>query len=70
VANADGETVTELKTSTRTLVRVISASSYKFDDPDALSPSGGDLFVANDAGDSVTELNASTRALVRVISGS
>jgi hypothetical protein len=69
VANYGGS-VTELSTSTGALVRVISGSSYKFDDPDAMVLAGSDLFVANRSGNSVTELRASTGALVRVISGS
>jgi hypothetical protein len=49
---------------------VISASRYRFNGPDAIAPSGPDLFVANEDGNSITELNASTGSLVRVISAS
>jgi len=58
VANRDGSSVTELSSSTGKLVRVISASPYKFSGPDALAASGGDLFVANGDGSSITELPA------------
>jgi hypothetical protein len=56
VANADGNSVTELNASTGARVRVISAAAYGFNGPDALAVSGSDLFVANADGNSVTEL--------------
>ena len=62
--------VTELSASTGALVKVISGSAYKFNDPDAIASDGTHVWVANAAGDSVTELSASTGALVKVISGS
>ena len=62
--------MTELSASTGALVQVISGSSYGFNDPDAVSSDGTDVWVTNSAGDSVTELSASTGALVQVISGS
>ena len=65
-----GNSVTELSASTGALVKVISGSTYRFDDPDAVSSDGTHVWVANYGGNSVTELSASTGALVKVISGS
>jgi hypothetical protein len=56
VANGAGNSLTELDASTGALVRVISASSYRFNGPVAMAVSGHDLFVANGGGRSVTEL--------------
>ncbi len=70
VANANGDSVTELLASTGALVQLISGASYGFDVPDAVSSDGKDVWVANYNGNSVTELLASTGALVRVIKGS
>jgi DNA-binding beta-propeller fold protein YncE len=48
----------------------IPVANYKFDEPDAVSSNGTDVFVANVLGNSVTELNASKGTLVQVMSGS
>ena len=53
------------------LVRVISGAEYRFQDPDAVAESGGDVFVANGyEANTVTEIDASTGALVTVLSSS
>jgi len=70
VANANGNSVTELSETTGALVKVISGSSYGFDDPEAITSDGTHVWVANEYGNSVTELSASTGALVKVIRGS
>jgi hypothetical protein len=54
VANAFGNSVTELSTSTGALVRVISGSSYEFNEPEAIAVADSYLFVANYDGNSVT----------------
>ena len=69
VANASGNSVTELRPSTGGYERVVSGSQYKFDYPDAITADGADLFVANENGKSVTEISAATGDLVRVKSG-
>ena len=55
--------------STGSLVKVISGSKYKFNQPEAVASDGTHVWVANYGGNSVTELNALTGALVDVISG-
>jgi hypothetical protein len=60
--------VFELNASTGAHVQVLSAWSYGFDDPDAITTNGTHVWVANEDGMSVTELSASTGALVKVIS--
>jgi DNA-binding beta-propeller fold protein YncE len=59
VANANGNSVTELSETTGALVKVIRGSSYGFDFPDAIASDGTHLWVANEVGDSVTEFSAS-----------
>jgi hypothetical protein len=68
VANADGNSLTELDAQTGALVRVLAGPQYHLSDPGALAVDGADLFVTGPGG--VTELNAGTGALVRVLSGS
>ena len=57
VANAGGNSVTELNLSDGSLVRVVSGASYGFNGPAALASDGTHLWVANFFGNSVTELN-------------
>ncbi len=70
VANSNGNSVTELSSSTGALVRVIRGSSYGFDYPEGIARNANHVWVVNSNGNSVTELSASTGALVWVISGS
>ena len=71
MANASGDSVTELSATTGALVRVIRGSSYGFDEPKGITSDGNHIWVTNEGkGNSVTELSASTGALVKVISGS
>ena len=78
VANAVGNSVTELNASTGAHVQVLSAPSYGFNLPVAISCDGTHVWVVNDpslagkfttlgssSGGTVTELNASTGALGR-----
>ncbi len=76
VANASGS-VTEMRASNGTLVRVIAGSRFGFVDPLAIATAGNLVIVLN-AGDpaaskpvagSITEVNVRTGALVRRISG-
>ncbi len=69
VANAAGNSLTEVDAADGSLVRTVSGASYGFDQPEALLMSGGDLWVANAAGDSLTEVDASDGSLVRTVSG-
>ena len=69
VANASGDSVTELSESTGALVKVLSARSYGFDVPDAIAADGTHVWVADSNGHSVTELSQSTGALVKVLRG-
>jgi DNA-binding beta-propeller fold protein YncE len=68
VANAVGS-VTELDAATGDLVRVLSGSRYKFNNPTGISSDGTHVWVVNADG-SVTELDAATGGLVQVLSGS
>ena len=70
VANYDGNSVTELSARTGAVVKVISASRYKFKDPFSIASGGTHVWVVNLDGESVTELSAKTGRLVKVISGS
>jgi len=70
VANANGNSVTELSASTGALVKLIRGRSYGFNDPDAIATGGNHIWVANAGDNSVTGLSASTGALVKVVSGS
>ena len=47
VANADGDSVTELDAATGALVHVIIGASYGFNDPDAIASDGTHVWVAN-----------------------
>ena len=49
-------------------MRVITGSSYGFNDPNVVSSDGTHVWVGN--GNSVTELNAATGAFVKLITGS
>jgi len=55
----DGNSVTELSASTGALVKIVSGSSYGFDDPSGITSSGTRIWVANTDGQSVTEFPAS-----------
>ena len=68
IANLDGNSVTEINTSTGGLVKVISDRKYGFDQPVSLAYDSGSVWVANAAGNSVTEISATDGSLVRVIS--
>jgi len=63
VANAAGDSVTELNASDGSLVR----TSYRFINPDAIASDGTHIWVANNAGAWVTELNARDGSLVRIL---
>lgn len=67
VANRDGNSVTELSTTTGRLVKILRAPSLR--GPDALVVAGADLWVADGAGGSVTELSLATGRVVRVVGG-
>jgi len=60
------DSVTELDASTGTLVQILSASSYGFDEPDAVSSDGTDVWVIN-ADDSLTGFPAGTGAAQRAV---
>ena len=49
VANALGDSVTELDAATGALVQVINGSSYGFNYPVAITSDGTHVWVANDA---------------------
>jgi hypothetical protein len=59
VANFAGNSVTELSASTGAVVKVVTGSSYGFDEPDAFTSGGNHIWVANFVGNSVTEFSAS-----------
>ncbi len=67
VANADGNSVTELYAATGAVVQVISGH---FSEPVAVSSDGTHVWVGNFGNNSVTELDAATGGLVKVFSGS
>jgi hypothetical protein len=71
VANGGGNSVTEINANTGALIRIISASRYQLNEPQAIAASGDTVWVlgSNDVGNTaVTEIDAATGALVRVIS--
>jgi DNA-binding beta-propeller fold protein YncE len=71
VANAGGNSVTEINANTGALIRVISASRYELNEPRAIAVTGTTVWVLN-SGDvsrtAITEIDAATGALIRVIS--
>jgi DNA-binding beta-propeller fold protein YncE len=68
VANGGGNSVTEINAATGALIRVITASRYRLNEPMGITTSGNTVWVADK--DSVTEINAATGALIRVLGGS
>jgi ribosomal protein S18 acetylase RimI-like enzyme len=75
IANSSANSVTEVRASNGSLVRVLSNTSnsgFKFNNPDAIGFDGTDLWIANDvlAPASVTEVKASNGSLVRAPEGS
>ena len=68
VANANGNSVTELNAKDGSLVKVYNDASYGFNDPIAITTDNlGHVWVANWSGNSVTELNAIDGSFVRVV---
>ncbi len=68
LTNQQSNAVTEFKTSNGSLVRLINAPSYQFDEPYGIQSAGNDLWVSNGEGRyPMTEINASTGSLVRVV---
>jgi hypothetical protein len=71
VTDGASNAVTEIRASDGSLVRVVKNSvkaPHGFDDPDAITVAGLDLWVANmKGGGSVTEINASTGSVVRTV---
>ena len=68
VANASGNSVTELNANNGNLVKVYNDASYGFNYPEAITTDNlGHVWVVNYAGNSVTELNANNGSLVRVV---
>lgn len=69
VTNEAGNSVTEINPSSGAwLASFVHPSGYGFNRPDAITHSGGNLFIAN-AGNSVTEMSSSSGKFVRAISG-
>ena len=64
-----GNAVAELRASDGSQVRRLSAATYRFNDPCAISKVGGQIWVANCSGNSITVLSASTGHLVKVLRG-
>jgi hypothetical protein len=65
--NSSGESVTELKTTDGSLVRVLTSRRFGFDNPIALAISGKNVWIANGAGNSITELSSSSGKIVRYV---
>ncbi|MGH2977777.1 MAG: YncE family protein, partial [Gaiellaceae bacterium] len=57
VANATGNSVTEMNTSDGSLVRTLSGGSYRFNDPLGVAFDGSHIWVTSQGGDSVTEVS-------------
>jgi YVTN family beta-propeller protein len=68
VANAAGNSISELSALDLRHLRTIRRPKYHFSDPMALAPFGQDLFVLNGSG-SVTEIAAGSGALIGTASG-
>ncbi|HEY3907324.1 MAG TPA: hypothetical protein VGM14_25700 [Streptosporangiaceae bacterium] len=69
VANAGGNSITEVKVSDGSLVRIVQGPGYAFSRPEAMVFDGTDLWVSNPGGGSITELSAADGSLIRTISG-
>jgi DNA-binding beta-propeller fold protein YncE len=69
IANASDDSVTELNERTGSVVRVLRAAAYGFDDPVAMVSDSVDVWITNERGDSVTEVDAATGALVHLLHG-
>ena len=68
VANWGDNSVTELNAKDGSLVKVLSASSYGFNYPIAITSDNlGHVWVVNVVGSSVTELNAKDGSLVQIV---
>jgi DNA-binding beta-propeller fold protein YncE len=67
VVNANGDSVTELNTTTGSLVKVLSGHTYGFDNPIALAVVGQTIWIANGAGNSITVVSSSTGAFLRYL---
>jgi outer membrane protein assembly factor BamB len=69
VTNEAGNSVTEINPSTGAwLASFLRTGGYGFNQPDAITRSGANLFIANASG-SVTEMSSRTGTLIRTISG-
>ena len=62
VANANGNSVTEMSSSTGAVVQILAGSSYGFNLPDAIVAGSNHAWVANANGNTVTEISTSTGA--------
>jgi outer membrane protein assembly factor BamB len=60
--------MTEINARTGAFERVVSGSSFAFNDPAAFALSGPDVFIADEGGNAVTEVRVVNGALVRVVS--
>jgi DNA-binding beta-propeller fold protein YncE len=69
IANAGGNSLTEVNVSDGSLVGIVQGPGYAFSQPEAMVFNGTDLWVANAGGNSVTEIDPSNGNLVRVIQG-
>jgi hypothetical protein len=69
VANATGNSVTEIDAGNHSLVRIISGPQYRVSDPIALAAAAGELFVLSADG-GVTDVSATTGGLLGVVPGS
>lgn len=68
VTNQLNNSVAEFNASSGSLLRVISAPSFRFDEPYGIQSARNNLWVSNGRGQyPMTEINASTGSLVRVI---
>jgi hypothetical protein len=56
VANALGNSVTEIDASTGRFIRVLAGAQYHFHDPTGITAAGSTIWVTNMGGDSVTRL--------------
>ena len=73
MANGGGNSVTEINANTGALIRIISASRYQLNEPQAIAATGDTVWVldSNDVSNTaITEIDAATGALVRVLQGS
>jgi hypothetical protein len=67
VANDPYPALTEINTSTGSLIRVVQGQGYDFKNCTDVVDEGSDFWVANDGSNSVVEVDGKTGKLIRLV---